>query len=97
MIFARKENKSQRLVSIFVNKEYMMNEMFYTLPKVAQYLKLSKSKVYHLVQTGQLPHIRIGKNVRVKDSELPMWIDQQSNQADGLYWPEWINQSKVKH
>jgi len=74
----------------------MMNEMFYTIPEVAQYLKLSKSKVYHLVQTGQLPHIRIGKNVRVKDSELHKWIDQQSNQADGHYWPEWINNSKVK-
>ena len=74
----------------------MMNEMFYTIPEVAQYLKLSKSKVYHLVQTGQLPHIRIGKNVRVKDSELHMWIDQQSNQVNSHYWPEWNNQSKVK-
>jgi excisionase family DNA binding protein len=66
-----------------------MNEMIYTIPEVAQYLKLSKSKVYHLVQTGQLPHIRIGKNVRVKESVLNKWIDQQAHELDGTFPSGW--------
>lgn len=71
-----------------------MNESIYTIPEVAQYLKLSKSKVYHLVQTGQLPHIRIGKNVRVKESELHKWIDRQSEDSDAWQSSSWSKNIK---
>jgi excisionase family DNA binding protein len=36
-----------------------------TIPEVAKYLKLSKSKTYALVQRREIPHIKVGKNVRV--------------------------------
>ena len=29
-------------------------EEIYTIPEVARYLKLSKSKVYYMVQTGEI-------------------------------------------
>jgi excisionase family DNA binding protein len=58
-----------------------MNDRILTIPQVAECLQVSKAKIYLLVQTGQLPHIRIGKNVRVEDSEMRMWINQQPNQA----------------
>ncbi len=71
-----------------------MNEIFYTIPEVAQTLKLSKSKVYYLVQTGKLPHIRIGKNVRIKESDLHRWIDQQSEGISEHFGTGWINHPK---
>jgi excisionase family DNA binding protein len=71
-----------------------MNEMIYTIPEVAQYLKLSKSKVYHLVQTGQLPHIKIGKNVRVKESDLNKWLDGQSGKTEQNFIPGWSDRVK---
>ena len=52
-----------------------MNEKIYTVPEVAQYLKLSKSKVYRLVQMGRIPYVRIGRNVRIRESDLVKWID----------------------
>jgi len=51
-----------------------MNEKIYTIPEVASYLKLSKSKVYRLVQRGKIPYIRIGRNVRIAESDLEKWI-----------------------
>jgi nitrogen PTS system EIIA component len=53
-----------------------MNEQIYTIPEVAEYLKLSKSKVYLLVQKGTIPHIKIGRNVRIRESELMEWLDK---------------------
>ena len=66
-----------------------MNDMIYTIPEVARYLKLSKSKVYQLVQAGRIPHIRNGKNVRVKESDLHQWIVQQSQTEDRRFQSKW--------
>ena len=45
-----------------------MIENIYTIPEVANYLKISKSKVYALVQQGKIPYLRIGRNVRISRS-----------------------------
>ena len=37
-----------------------------TIPEVARYLKISKSKIYYLVARREIPHIKIGKNVGSK-------------------------------
>ena len=52
-----------------------MNDQILTIPEVAHYLKLSKSKVYSLVATGKIPHIRIGRNVRVRGTDLELWVE----------------------
>ncbi len=52
-----------------------MEEIF-TIPEVASYLKISKSKVYSLVQTGEIPHLKIGRNVRIRETELKQWIEK---------------------
>ena len=53
-------------------------EPIYTVPEVAQYLKISKSKAYHLVQRREIPYIRIGKNVRIRHSDLMQWLDENT-------------------
>ena len=45
---------------------------------VSRYLKLSKSNVYYLIQRRQIPHIKIGGNVRVKESALEKWLENQT-------------------
>jgi excisionase family DNA binding protein len=52
-------------------------EEIMTVPQVAGYLKLSKSKVYYLVQTGQIRHIQIGRSVRIREADLQQWIQTQ--------------------
>jgi excisionase family DNA binding protein len=47
-----------------------------TIPEVAEYLKMSKSKVYYLVQRREIPYIKIGRNVRIRWVEFQMWLDK---------------------
>ena len=49
-----------------------------TVPEAAEYLKLSKSKVYNLIQTGKMPHLRIGRNVRIRQADLLKWLEIKS-------------------
>ncbi len=53
-----------------------MDEKIYTIPEVASYLKMSRSKIYHLVQTREIPHIRINRNVRIRETDLKKWIEK---------------------
>ncbi len=55
-----------------------MTDTIYTIPEVARFLKISRSKVYGLVQQGLIPHVRIGKNVRITDRDLQAWLDTNS-------------------
>ena len=49
-------------------------EPLLTIPEVAEYLKISKSKVYYLVQRNEIPYIRVGRNVRIFLSDLVTWL-----------------------
>ncbi|MBK5108489.1 MAG: helix-turn-helix domain-containing protein [Anaerolineales bacterium] len=46
-----------------------------TVPEVAEYLKLSKSKTYRMVQQNKIPYVRIGRNVRIRKKDLLNWIE----------------------
>ena len=48
-----------------------------TIPEVASYLKMSKSKVYYLIQRREIPHIKVGRNVRIRASDLNQWLLRQ--------------------
>ena len=50
-------------------------EPLLTAKDVADILKISKSKVYYLIQRRQIPHIRLGKNVRIVESQLKQWLE----------------------
>jgi len=52
-----------------------MLEPIYTIPDVAKYLKLSRSKVYYLVQKKKIPHIKIGRNLRIRETDLLAWMN----------------------
>jgi excisionase family DNA binding protein len=45
---------------------------------VRKALKLSRSKVYQMIASGELPAIRIGRSVRVPASALRSWIERQT-------------------
>jgi excisionase family DNA binding protein len=52
-------------------------DVILTIPQVAQYLQISKAKIYYLVKRKEIPHIKIGRNVRIKESDLSKWLDKQ--------------------
>ena len=56
----------------------VMDSAILTIPEVAEFLKMSQTKVYAMAVKGELPHIRIGKNVRVRAKDLQDWLDTKA-------------------
>jgi excisionase family DNA binding protein len=48
--------------------------------EVAQELRLARSHVYQLIQSGQLPAVRIGRSVRVPRSALEAWVQERTSE-----------------
>ena len=57
--------------------EILLADRVLTVPQVAQYLQISKSKIYYLISRKQMPHIRLGRNVRIRESDLLKWLELQ--------------------
>jgi excisionase family DNA binding protein len=68
-----------------MNQQYEFDDPFLTVKDVSNYLKISKAKTYSLIQRGKMPHIKIGKNVRVRYSDLLEWIDSLAFKAVQKY------------
>jgi excisionase family DNA binding protein len=43
--------------------------------QVANRLNLSQSKVYELIESGDLPHHRLGSAIRVSEEQLAAFLD----------------------
>ena len=52
-------------------------EEIMTIPEVVDYLKLSKSKVYKMIQKGDIPSLKIGKSVRLRRTDVIDWMMEE--------------------
>lgn len=58
-----------------------MEKMLLTVTEAADLVGLGRSKLYQLVQHGEIPVVRIGRAVRIQPGVLRSWVTAQ---ADGL-------------
>lgn len=58
---------------------HQLEDPILTIPEVAHYLKISKSKIYSLVSKEEIPHLKIGRNVRIRRKDLQAWIEKQNS------------------
>lgn len=49
--------------------------------EVADLLRISRTKVYELVSSGQIPSLHVGRSRRVPIRALAQWIDEQTTRA----------------
>ena len=56
-----------------------------TVIEVAEVLRVSNMTVYRLIKSGELPALRVGKNYRIRESELEAFL------AAGLIDTEEVN------
>jgi excisionase family DNA binding protein len=47
-----------------------------TVPEVARYLSLSRSKVYQLMDGGRLPYVKLGRCRRVRWADVEALLDE---------------------
>jgi hypothetical protein len=57
-------------------------DILYGADEIAEFLygdKKFRRKVYNLVETGRLPHFRLGASICSRKSVVLAWIDEQEN------------------
>lgn len=54
-----------------------MSERLLTAAEVADLLRVSTMTIYRLVRRGELPAVRVGRNYRVRESDLNHYLEGQ--------------------
>ncbi len=52
-----------------------------TVREVAEAMRVSNMTVYRLIKSGELDAIRVGRNFRIRDSDLEAYFDRRSVSA----------------
>jgi excisionase family DNA binding protein len=59
-----------------------VGEPLLTVGEVAATMRVSNMTVYRLIKSGQLPAIRVGKNYRVRESDMNAYLTERSVHPD---------------
>ena len=62
-------------------KEVMQQALLLTIPEAAMSLRLSRAKVYRLIDFEGLPVVRFGRAVRVSAKALEQWVERREQGA----------------
>ncbi len=62
-------------------KEVMQHSLLLTIPEAAMSLRLSRAKVYRLIDFEDLPVVRFGRAVRVSVKALEQWLERREQGA----------------
>ena len=54
-----------------------------TVAEVAATMRVSNMTVYRLIKNGDLPALRVGKNYRIRESDLDGYLSEQSVPVEG--------------
>lgn len=52
----------------------VLGERLLTVAEVASAMRVSNMTVYRLIKAGQLPAIRVGKNYRIRENEVNVYL-----------------------
>jgi excisionase family DNA binding protein len=54
-----------------------------TVGEVAATMRVSNMTVYRLIKNGDLPALRVGKNYRIRESDVDVYLSDRSVQVEG--------------
>jgi len=57
-----------------------MEEKFLTVDQVAGYLSLSKATLYQWASEKKIPHYKMGRAIRFKQTEIESWLLEECKQ-----------------
>jgi excisionase family DNA binding protein len=52
-----------------------------TIKEVALYLGIPESTLYFWIETGQMPHYRLGRLVRIKKEDVDAWLQSKRKEV----------------
>lgn len=59
-----------------------LGEPLLTVAEVAQLMRVSSMTVYRLIKSGQLPAVRVGKNYRLRRSDIEQYLTERAVRVD---------------
>lgn len=65
-----------------------MADRLLTAAEVADQLRVSTMTIYRLIRSGELPAVRVGRNYRVRVSDLERYLDAQIVDPSSVELPE---------
>ena len=60
-----------------------MGDRLLTVGEVAATMRVSNMTVYRLIKNGDLPALRVGKNYRIRESDVEVYLSDRSVQVEG--------------
>lgn len=63
----------------------MADRMTLSVNEAARELGVGRNTAYDLVRAGHLPHVRIGRVIRIPRLQLQEWLNEQSNRNTGRH------------
>jgi excisionase family DNA binding protein len=54
---------------------------FVTVTEVASLMRVSKMTVYRLIKQGDLPAVRIGRGIRIREEDVHRYLDSRYTEA----------------
>jgi excisionase family DNA binding protein len=54
-----------------------------TVAEVAATMRVSNMTVYRLIKNGDLPALRVGKNYRIRESDVEVYLSDRSVHVEG--------------
>ena len=54
-----------------------------TVAEVAGAMRVSNMTVYRLIKSGELPAVRVGKNYRLRESDIVRFLQERSVRTEG--------------
>ena len=54
-----------------------VEEIFFTVPELAEYLRMKPITIYKHASKGRLPGFKVGATWRFKKSSIDKWIEEQ--------------------
>ena len=58
-----------------------MDKLLLRVPEAAESTGLSRSTIYELISSGDLPSVKVGRVIRVRVDALREWVQNRSSPA----------------
>ena len=58
-----------------------LDQIAFRVESAARYVDVSRSKMYELLASGEVPSFRVGRAVRVRKEALDQWIQGQEERT----------------
>ena len=63
-------------------RDELSSERLMTVSEVAELMRVSNMTVYRLIKSGQLSALRVGKNYRIRESDVNRYLSDRAVRVD---------------